>query len=103
MAQLPHGSGKKVVVAVFAKGDLAEEAKAAGADIVGAEDLAAQIQGGEVSFNVCIASPDMMGVVGRVARILGPKGMMPNPKVGTVTKDVAKAVADSKKGQVTHP
>lgn len=97
---LPHGTGKKVRVAVFAKGIKADEAKSAGADIVGDEDLVASIQGGEVNFDMVIATPDMMAMVGKVGKILGPKGLMPNPKIGTVTMDVAQAVKNAKSGQV---
>lgn len=97
---LPNGTGKTVRVAVFAKGPKAEEAKAAGADIVGENDLADEIQKGRMDFDMVIASPDMMGVVGKIGRILGPKGLMPNPKTGTVTMDVAKAVQNAKAGQV---
>ncbi|WP_200763227.1 50S ribosomal protein L1 [Nitrosophilus alvini] len=97
---LPHGTGKKVRVAVFAKGVKADEAKEAGADIVGAEDLVEKIQNGEIDFDIAIATPDMMGLVGKIGRILGPKGLMPNPKTGTVTMDVAKAVQNAKSGQV---
>jgi large subunit ribosomal protein L1 len=99
-ADLPHGTGKSVRVAVFARGDKAEEARAAGADIVGAEDLAQSIQGGEIAFDRCIATPDLMPVVGRLGRILGPRGLMPNPKLGTVTPNVAQAVSAAKAGQV---
>jgi len=99
---LPNGTGKDKKVIVFAQGDKAKEAEAAGADVVGAADLVAQIQGGWMDFDTAIATPDMMAQVGRVARILGPKGMMPNPKTGTVTMDVAKAVSDAKGGQVTY-
>ncbi|MFL6795601.1 MAG: 50S ribosomal protein L1, partial [Sphingomicrobium sp.] len=91
---------KDVRVAVFAKGDKAEEARKAGADVVGAEDLMESIQGGTIDFDRVIATPDMMGVVGRLGKVLGPKGLMPNPKLGTVTMDVAKAVNDAKSGQV---
>jgi large subunit ribosomal protein L1 len=97
---LPHGTGKAVRIAVFAKGDKAAEAKAAGADVVGAEDLAAAIQNGEINFDRCIATPDMMPVVGRLGRILGPRGLMPNPKLGTVTPNVGQAVKAAKAGQV---
>lgn len=97
---LPHGTGKKVRVAVFAKGIKADEAKSAGADIVGDEDLVANIQGGDLNFDMVIATPDMMALVGKVGKILGPKGLMPNPKIGTVTMDVAQAVKNAKSGQV---
>ncbi len=97
---LPHGTGKKVRVAVFAKDAKADEAKAAGADIVGSTELIEQIQAGNIDFDTVISTPDMMGVLGKVARILGPKGLMPNPKTGTVTMDVAKAVENAKGGQV---
>ncbi|EMZ40080.1 50S ribosomal protein L1 [Helicobacter bilis] len=97
---LPHGTGKKVRVAVFAKDLKADEARKAGADVVGDEDLAEQIEGGNIDFDMVIATPDMMPLVGKVGRILGPKGIMPNPKTGTVTADVAKAVANAKSGQV---
>jgi large subunit ribosomal protein L1 len=100
---LPHGLGKTVTIAVFAKGDKAREAEEAGADFVGAEDLAARIQDeGFTDFDIAIATPDMMPVVGRLGRILGPQGKMPNPKVGTVTMDVAKAVEESKAGKVEY-
>jgi len=97
---LPHGIGKSVRVAVFAKGEKAKEAEAAGADLVGAEDLAAKVAEGFLDFDVAIATPDMMGVVGRLGKVLGPRGLMPNPKVGTVTADVARAVRESKAGKV---
>jgi len=100
VCKLPSGTGRSLRVAVFAKDAKAEEALKAGADIVGADDLAAKIQAGEIDFDKVIATPDMMPLVGRLGKILGPKGMMPNPKVGTVTMDVAKAVADSKGGAV---
>jgi large subunit ribosomal protein L1 len=99
---LPHGLGKEVTIAVFAKGEKAKEAEEAGADFVGAEDLAAKVQDGWMDFDVAIATPDMMPVVGRLGRILGPSGKMPNPKVGTVTMDVAKAVQESKAGKVEY-
>ncbi len=97
---LPNGTGKTVRVAVFARGDKAEEAKAAGADIVGAEDLMETVQGGTIEFDRCIATPDMMAVVGRLGKVLGPRNLMPNPRVGTVTMDVKEAVEAAKGGQV---
>jgi large subunit ribosomal protein L1 len=100
VVNLPNGTGRSVRVAVFARNEKAEEAKAAGADIVGAEDLVAAVQGGEINFDRCIATPDMMPLVGRLGKVLGPRGMMPNPKVGTVTTDVAAAVKASKGGAV---
>lgn len=100
VATLPNGTGRSVRVAVFAKGAKAEEAQKAGADVVGAEDLVEQVQGGEINFDKVIATPDMMPLVGRLGKVLGPRGMMPNPKVGTVTMDVAKAVENSKGGAV---
>ena len=100
MVSLPSGTGKEMKVAVFAKGDKAEEATAAGADKVGAEDLMEDMQAGNIDYDRVIATPDMMGVVGRLGKLLGPKGLMPNPKLGTVTMDVAQAVKDAKGGQV---
>jgi len=102
VVQLPNGTGKNYRVAVFAKGPKADEATKAGADIVGAEDLMERIQAGDMPFDRCIATPDMMGLVGRVGKILGPRGLMPNPKLGTVTMDVAQAVAAVKGGQVEY-
>ncbi|SEA83206.1 LSU ribosomal protein L1P [Desulfuromusa kysingii] len=99
---LPNGLGKDVRVLVFAKGEKAQEAEAAGADFVGADDLAEKIQGGWFEFDTAIASPDMMGVVGKIGRVLGPRGLMPNPKVGTVTMDLARAVQEAKSGKVEY-
>jgi large subunit ribosomal protein L1 len=99
---LPHGTGKDVRIAVFAEGEKAKEAEGAGADVVGSADLATQIEGGFDDFDVAIATPDMMGTVGRLGRILGPRGKMPNPKAGTVTFDIAKAVRDSKAGKLEY-
>ena len=100
VVQLPHGTGKSVRVAVFAKEQKADEAREAGADMVGADDLAAKVQAGEIEFDRCVATPDMMAVVGKLGKILGPRGLMPNPKLGTVTPDVAEAVKAAKGGQV---
>ena len=100
VASLPNGSGRSVRVAVFARGDRAEEAKKAGADVVGAEELVEVVQKGEINFDRCIATPDMMPLVGRLGKILGPRGLMPNPKVGTVTNDIAAAVKDAKGGAI---
>ena len=100
VCQLPNGSGRKLRVGVFAKGAKAEEAKKAGADVVGAEDLVEQVQKGVIEFDRCIATPDIMPLVGRLGKVLGPRGLMPNPKVGTVTMDVAQAVSDAKGGAV---
>lgn len=100
IVSLPNGTGKSLRVAVFAKGDKAKAATEAGADIVGADDLAEKVSGGEIAFDRCIATPDMMAVVGRLGKILGPRGLMPNPKLGTVTNDVAEAVKAAKGGQI---
>ncbi len=100
VAQLPHGTGKTVRVAAFAVGQKAEEARQSGADIVGGEDLAKSVQEGQIDFDRCIATPDMMSIVGRLGKILGPRGLMPNPKLGTVTQDIGAAVAAAKQGQI---
>ncbi|OJV15376.1 MAG: 50S ribosomal protein L1 [Alphaproteobacteria bacterium 33-17] len=100
VVSLPHGTGKTLKVAVFARGAKAEEAKAAGADVVGSDELIDKVAAGEVNFDRCIATPDMMAAIGKVAKVLGPRGMMPNPKLGTVTMDVAQAVKNVKAGQV---
>ena len=99
---LPNGTGRNVKILVIAKGDKAEIAEQAGADFVGAEEMVTKILGGWLDFDVCITTPDMMGVVGRIAKVLGPKGLMPNPKSGTVTNDVAKAIGDAKAGKVEY-
>jgi large subunit ribosomal protein L1 len=99
---LPNGTGKALRIAVFAKGERAEEARAAGADIVGAEDLAEKVQAGEFAFDRCIATPDMMSIVGKLGKILGPRGLMPNPRLGTVTQNVAEAIKAAKGGQVEY-
>src|SRR6476659_9579556 len=100
LTSLPNGTGRAVRVGVFARGPKADEAQAAGADVVGAEDLAEKVQAGEIAFDRCIATPDMMGVVGRLGKILGPRGLMPNPKLGTVTQDVTAAVKAAKAGSI---
>ena len=102
VCSLPHGNGKTIRVAVLAQGEKADEAKAAGADIVGAENLIDSILSGKIDFDRCIATPDMMGLAGKVARVLGPKGLMPNPKLGTVTMDVTNAVKKAKAGEVQY-
>jgi large subunit ribosomal protein L1 len=102
VVNLPHGTGKSVRVGVFATGDKAAEATAAGADVVGSEDLAEMVQKGDINFDRCIATPDMMPVVGKLGKVLGPRGLMPNPKLGTVTQDVAAAVKNAKGGQVEY-
>ncbi|WP_174297976.1 50S ribosomal protein L1 [Sphingomonas bacterium] len=102
VVNLPKGTGKTVRVGVFARGAKADEARAAGADVVGAEDLMQTIQDGTIEFDRCIATPDMMGIVGRLGKVLGPKGLMPNPKLGTVTMNVTQAVTDAKSGQVEY-
>ena len=102
VVNLPKGTGKTVRVGVFARGAKADEAREAGADVIGAEDLMETIQGGTIDFDRCIATPDMMGIVGRLGKVLGPKGLMPNPKLGTVTMNVAQAVKDAKSGQVEY-
>ncbi len=100
VVQLPHGTGKAVRVAAFARGPKADEAREAGADVVGAEDLAERVQNGEIDFDRCVATPDMMPVVGKLGKVLGPRGLMPNPKLGSVTQDIAAAIIAAKGGQV---
>ena len=100
VVELPHGTGKTLRVAVFARGEKAEEAQQSGADVVGAEDLAKRIEEGQMDFDRCIATPDVMAIVGRLGKILGPRGLMPNPKLGTVTQDIGAAVAAAKRGQI---
>ncbi len=100
VVELPHGTGKTLRVAVFARGEKAEEAQKSGADIVGAEDLAKRVEEGQMDFDRCIATPDVMAIVGRLGKILGPRGLMPNPKLGTVTQDIGAAVAAAKRGQI---
>ena len=102
MVILPHGTGKSVRVGVFARGDKAKEAEAAGADVIGAEDLAEKVQAGEINFDRAIATPDMMALVGRLGKVLGPRGLMPNPRLGTVTQNIAEAVQAAKGGQVEY-
>ena len=99
---LPNGSGKKIIVAVMAKGDKVKEANTAGADIVGDDDLAQQISSGQINFDLLITTPDMMSVVGKLGKVLGPKGLMPNPKLGTVTQDISTAVKNAKSGQIQY-
>jgi len=102
VVELPHGTGKKMRICVFARGDLATQAEAAGVDAVGAEDLVEEVLAGRVDFDRCIASPDMMGIVGKAARVLGPRGLMPNPKLGTLTPNIVEAIEAAKRGQVVY-